>query len=316
LRGEPAIEPDVNQTDDTKVPVSVVVMTYNEERNLSRCLDSVCAHAGEILIVDSFSTDATLEIARRYTDRIYQHAYESHPQQWRWALPTLPFAHEWVFAIDADVAVTPALWRAIEGAVRGEDATIDGYFVRHRQVFRGRWLRHGTMYPRYRLLVFRRHKVRIDPDDMVDGQFWVGGRTGRLSEDVIEDNAKDRDIAFWIQKQLRFADRHAAEELRLSRAGRDGGERATLFGNPAQQILWLKRVWRSLPLYVRPWLLFGYRYVFRLGFLDGRAGFLYHFTQALVYRTLVDVRLDELRSGSSHTAIGVTVGRAAGRDQE
>ena len=293
---EHTAEPTVGSVSgDRPVPVSVVVMTYNEERNLSRCLDSVRAHAGEIVVVDSFSSDRTLEVARRYTGKIHQHAYEGHPHQWRWALATLPLAHEWVFAVDADFAVTPGLWRAIEDAIRRDDASIDGYFVRHRQVFLGRALRYGTMYPRYWLRLFRRQRVRVNSQDLVDVHFEVEGRTGQLESDVVEDNLKDRDLAFWIQKQVRFAERQAAEELRRPLAESEGGPRATPFGNPAQRTLWLKRWWRRLPLYVRPWILFGYRYVLRLGFLDGRAGFLYHFTQALLYRVLVDARIDDLR---------------------
>jgi glycosyltransferase involved in cell wall biosynthesis len=294
-RGEgaavPTGEPPASQV---TVPVSVVVMTYNEEVNLARCLDSVRAQAGEILVVDSFSTDGTVALARRYTDRIYQHRYESHPQQWRWALATLPFAHEWVLAVDADFAVTPELWQAIDRAVRRGDPGLDGYFVRHRQVFLGRVLRHGTMYPRYWLRLFRHRRTRVDPEDLVDVHFLVAGRTGRLEGDVVEDNVKDRDLGAWVQKQLRFAERQAVQEaLRLPG---DGPGEARLLGDPDQRTRWLKRWWGRLPLYVRPWLLFGYRYVLRLGFLDGRAGFLYHFTQALLYRVLVDARLDELRA--------------------
>jgi hypothetical protein len=148
------------------------------------------------------------------------------------------------------------------------------------------------MYPRYWLRLFRRHRVRVDSRDLVDVHFEVEGRTGQLEADVVEDNLKDRDLAFWIQKQVRFAERQAAEEFRGPLTDGDGG---TPFGNPARRTIWLKRWWRRLPLYVRPWILFGYRYVLRVGFLDGRAGFLYHFTQALLYRVLVDAGIDELR---------------------
>ena len=153
-------------------------------------------------------------MARRYTDRIHQHAYESHPQQWRWALATLPFAHEWVFAIDADFAVTPALWRSDRGRRPARRSGHRRYFVRHRQVFLGRWLRHGTMYPRYRLLLFRRQRVQMDPTTWwMRSSPWRVGPVG-WSRTSIEDNVKDRDIAFWIQKQIRFAERQAVEEIR------------------------------------------------------------------------------------------------------
>ena len=167
--------------DADRVPVSAVILTYNEEQNLERCLESLSGWVGEIVVVDSFSTDRTIEIAKRYTDRIFHHAYANHPQQWRWTFEHVPFAYEWVLAVDADFSVTPELWAAIAGALGRGDPGIHGYFVRHRQVFRGRFLRHGTIYPRYWLRLFRRGSVRIDPLDLVDVHFYVDGPTGRSS---------------------------------------------------------------------------------------------------------------------------------------
>lgn len=282
-----------------KLPVSVVVLAYNEESNLERCLQSVRGHAGEIVVVDSFSTDGTLDIARRYTEKIHQHLYQGHPQQWQWTLSHVPFDFDWILAVDADFLVTPALWHAIGEALLDNDAGINGYFVRHRQIFRGRFLRHGALYPRYWLRLFRHRAVRVDLAELVDVHFYVQPPVGRLEHDVIEDNVKDRDLAFWIRKQLRFAERQAVEELRrLGGAGTEPAAPPRLLGSPDQRILRLKQMWRRLPRYLRPFLLFGYRYVIRLGFLDGKEGFLYHFTQALLYRLAVDVRMEELEAGA------------------
>lgn len=277
------------------IPVSVVVMTYNEELNIERCLGSVHGWTDELFIVDSLSTDRTLEIARRYTDKIYQRCYEGHPQQWSWALENLPFRYDWVFAVDADFQVTAGLWRAIGEALAGDLSRMNGYFVRHQQIFRGRFLRWGTMYPRYWLRLFRRQSVRIDPEDLVDVHFYVDGRVGRLERDVIEDNRKEANLAFWVEKQARFAQRQAVEELRRRHRPSATATRVRFFGPPDQRTLWLKERWYRLPLYIRPFLLLFYRYVVRLGFLDGKEGFLYHFTQAFLYRLLVDVRIQELQ---------------------
>jgi hypothetical protein len=172
------------------------------------------------------------------------------------------------------------------------------------------------MYPRYWLRLFRRQRVRVDQQDLVDVHFEVEGRASRLEADVIEDNVKDRDLAFWIEKQVRFAARQAAEEFQGPCTETIGGSRGALFGDPAQRILWMKRWWRRLPLYARPWILFGYRYVLRLGFLDGRAGFLYHFTQALFYRVLVDAGIDELREGRVADGVPDEPPAAAPRGEE
>lgn len=278
------------------LPVSVVIMTFNEEVNLQACLESVAGYAREICIVDSFSTDRTLEIARRFTDKIYQHAYEGAPQQWKWALDSVPLQHQWLFAVDADFRVTPELWRAIADAISRGGLDIDGYYVRHKQIFRGRFIKHGTIYPRYWLRLFKRDRVMIDPNDLVDQHFHVPGKVARLEYDVVEDNAKERRMRFWIEKQLKFADWQAEEELRRSRQEKQAVLQPALFGHPDQRTLWLKRRWFALPLYIRSFVYFFYRYFLRLGFLDGKEGFLYHFSQALLYRLLVDIRLEELRA--------------------
>lgn len=276
--------------------VSVVILTYNEELNIERCLDSVANWAAEIFVVDSYSTDGTLDIVRNYGCKLYQHAYESHPAQWRWALENLPFSYEWVLALDADFSVTPELRNAISDIVKRNDANIQGYYVRHREIFRGRFIRHGTIYPRYWLRLFRREKVSVDEHDLVDLHFIVNGQVGRVEYDVVEDNRKEREFGFWVQKQLKFAQRQAIAELRRKSRTITDQIKPKLFGTPDQRIMWLKRIWFNLPLYVRPVLYFIYRYFFRLGFLDGKEGFLYHFSQAYLYRLFVDVRIEELES--------------------
>jgi glycosyltransferase involved in cell wall biosynthesis len=281
---------------DRRSPIAAVVLTFNEEVNLARCLSSVAGWADEIVVVDSFSTDATCEIARRRGATVHQHAYEGHPQQWKWALGEVPLKSEWVFALDADFVVTPELKEAIDAAIAGEDREpkLDGFFVRHRQVFRGRPLWHGTMYPRYWLRLFRRGRVRVDESDLVDLHFYVDGRTGTLEHDVVEDNWKEMDFSFWMRKQIAFAQRQAVEEIARRQGGKDG-PKGSFFGTPDRRILWWKERWLQLPLFVRPVLYFLYRYFLSLGFLDGKEGFLYHFSQALVYRIMVDARIEELR---------------------
>lgn len=279
------------------LPISCVVLAGNEELNIQRCLASIAGHSDDIIVVDSFSSDRTLDITRQYTSRIFQHHYEGHPQQWAWTLQNVPFMHDWIFAIDADFVVTPELWAAIADAAVTSSATrVDGYFVRHRQVFRGRALKHGTIYPRHWLRVFRKQKVHIDLNDLVDVHFDVQGQVAFLEADVIEDNSKDRDLRFWVAKQARFARFLAQEELSRRVAPAHNGVAASPFGRPDQRIMWWRKRWYNLPLYVRPFLLFIYRYILRLGFLDGKEGLLYHFTQALLCRLLVDAWLDELRA--------------------
>ena len=277
-------------------PVAVVVLTFNEERNLGNCLASVATLAAEVVVVDSGSADRTCAIAREFGAAVVEHPFETHARQWRWALQTLQLRSEWVLGLDADQRLTPELAEEIR-RVLGQSPTVDGFFIARRQVFRGRWIKHGGYYPKYLLKLFRRGAARLDEGDLVDHHFRVDGPVGRLRHDLIEDNLNEHDITAWIAKHNRYARLQAEEEWRNVLAPDRPQRRGRLLGTPDERVQWLKaNVWRRLPLYVRPALYFFYRYVLRLGFLDGKEGFVFHFLQAYWYRLLVDINLDELRS--------------------
>jgi hypothetical protein len=129
----------------------------------------------------------------------------------------------------------------------------------------------------------------------VDHHFYVGGKTLKLRHDMIESNHKEDDISFWIDKHNRYADLLAREEFRWRIGEQNTAIKPSLCGNPDQKVLALKNVWRRMPLYVRPFLYFFYRYILRCGFLDGKQGAIFHFLQAFWFRLLVDIKLDDLR---------------------
>jgi glycosyltransferase involved in cell wall biosynthesis len=277
-----------------RVPLAAVVLTFNEERNLDACLASLADWISELHVVDSGSTDQTLAIAARHGARVTCHPFETHARQWQWALQSLPIQADWVLALDADQRVTPELALEIARFVTTGDPAVAGGYVKRRQVFRGRWIRHGGYYPKYLLKLFRREAVWMDEGDLVDHHFHVRGATVLLGHDIIEDNRNEASIAAWTAKHNRYAVLQAQEQLARAAAGTNG-TRPALFGSPDERVLWLKRVWNGLPLYWRPALYFGYRYILRLGFLDGREGFVFHVLQAFWYRLLVDINVDEMR---------------------
>lgn len=282
--------------------VSVVVLTHNEERNLARCLDSVAHWADAVYVVDSGSTDSTCAIAERCGARVALHPFESHAKQWAWAFAHLPIDTPWILALDADQSVTPALRAQIDTALRQwtVPGSPVGAYLNRRQIFRGRWIRHGGYYPKYLLKLFRREAVRLDEGDLVDHHFAVNGATAILTGDLVEDNQNESDISVWIAKHNRYAVLQAREEEARWGGAVRGLDDASLRGSPDQRVRWQKNVWNRLPLFIRPFLYFTYRYVIRLGFLDGRQGLIFHVLQGFWYRLLVDINRDDLRRRATH----------------
>jgi glycosyltransferase involved in cell wall biosynthesis len=295
-------------THGATAPLSVVVLTFNEERNLRACLESVNTWTSRVFVVDSGSTDSTRDIAVRSGAEVVVHPFESHAQQWAWALASLPLDTEWVLALDADQIVTPELRKSIVTALASwhEPGSPVGAYLNRRQVFRGRWIRHGGYYPKYLLKLFRRGAVRLDEGDLVDHHFAVNGPTATLEGDLVEDNRNEGEIAVWIDKHNRYAVRQAREEQARWVEGASTAPPARFFGSPDERTMWQKRLWNRLPLYIRPFGYFFYRYIIRLGFLDGKEGFIFHFMQAFWYRLLVDINRDELRA---RPAIASPIGR-------
>jgi len=281
--------------------VSTVILTFNERDNLPRCLESLEPVGGELFIVDSGSSDGTLEIAARHKANVLSHPFETHAKQWAWALDNLPLTSEWILALDADQRLTPELANEIRGLFSGQGMkldSLDGLFLNRRQVWRGRWIRHGTYYPKYLLKLFRRGKVHFDPNDLLDHHFYISGATAHLRYDMIEENKKEDDITFWIQKHNHYSTLKAREERGFEVNGYHSPLNSSLWGNPDQRTLRLKEIWRSLPLFIRPSFYFFYRYFVRLGFLDGKEGFIFHFLHAFWFRLLVDIKLEEMRAAA------------------
>lgn len=275
--------------------LSTVILTFNEERNLPACLESLKPLDCRVFIVDSGSSDGTLSIAQSFGALVYRHAFETHTKQWLWALDQLPLGSEWVLALDADQRLTPELAREITvETAAGANEGIAGFFLNRRQIFRGRWIKHGGYYPKYLLKLFRPGSVALDTLDLVDHHFYVTGQTRKLKHDVIEFNVKENDIAFWIDKHNRYSTLLAREEM-LREASMQHIIRPALAGNPDQQIIFLKHAWRKCPLLVRSFAYFVYRYVFLGGWRDGEQGFVFHFLQALWFRLLIDIKLRDLR---------------------
>jgi glycosyltransferase involved in cell wall biosynthesis len=287
----------------SRIPVSAVVLARDEELNLGACLESLRALVAEVYVVDSGSTDRTVEIARSLGATVVDHEFTGHSAQWRWALENLPLEHDWVLGLDADQRLTRELAYELR-ALFADQAGVEPYaafYVTRRNVFRGKWIRWGGYYPKRFIKLFRRSQLVHEDADLLDHHFRVTGKTGTLKHDIVEENLKEDSIDFWIQKHLRYADLLAQEEARRRNGRSPTTVKPAVFGNPDERAEWQKKTWVMLPRFVRAPAYFIWRYVFRLGFLDGKQGFTFHFLHAFWFRLVTDLKIDEQRRVDART---------------
>lgn len=295
--------------------ISVVILTYNEELNLENCLKGVSNWVSEIFVVDSFSTDKTLGIAKKYGAEIVQHPFENQAQQFNWALDNLKIKNDWILRLDADEYLTPELKDEIAQALTDADLTqtnaensrynsansasglrnsadVNGFYIKRRVYFMGRWIKHGSYYPVWFLRLFKKGKARSEQRAMDEHIVLLEGKAEKLKNDFIDDNKKP--LADWIAKHNNYSSREAEEGLKLATCQKLN--LSVQLTGQAKRKRWVKeKFYYRLPIFCRAFLYFIYRYFFRLGFLDGKEGLIFHFLQGCWYRFLVDSKIYELK---------------------
>ncbi len=282
-----------------EVPISIIILTLNEEENLGHCLHSLVDWAGEIFVVDSGSTDRTREIAAGCGATVVHHDWTSYPDQLNWALENLPFANDWIFRLDADERVTPDLAAELAKKLPALPADVTGLEVKRRIHFKGRWIKHGGLYPTWLLRLVRRGCGYCENRVMDEHLVLTTGRALHLDHDIIDENHKD--LGFWLQKHARYAELEMREWLNLQ-AGSQTDEILS-GGKQARQKRWVKNnLYYRLPPFGRAFFYFFQRYVLRLGFLDGVPGLVFHVLQGFWYRFFVDARIweAELKNKGAH----------------
>lgn len=277
---------------------SVIILTFNEEQHLPRLLKSLEGLSYDLFVLDSGSTDDTVKIAEEYQASILANPFENHPKQWDYALKNFEIQTPWVIGLDADQIILPELHQKLQSFHNDHvPATINGIYFNRKNYFKGRWIRFGGYFPKYLLKMFRTGVGYSDLNENMDHRFIVPGEKIVWKDGYLkEENLKENQISFWINKHNRYSDLVAQEEFERLKRLRAQNNNTNLWGTPDERVAFLKKIWWRLPLYWRPFFYFIYRFFFRLGFLDGREGRLFHFLQGFWFRLIVDEKIQELKS--------------------
>ena len=259
-----------------RCPISILIPAKNERDNLRACLES-CRFADEVVVVDSGSTDETPAIAREFGARVVDFKWDGRlPKKKNWALANVPWRHEWVFILDADERITPALAEELRRIIVAPDC--DGYYVNRRFWFLDGWLLHCGYYPSWNLRFFRHRLGRYEQfagvgdtssgDNEVHEHVILDGRVGRLRHEM--EHYAFPTIGIWVEKHNRYSN----WEARLLSSAEGSAAAAGAVIDPAlARKRRLKHLAQRLPF--RPMLRFLYHYVWRAGFLDGYRGYVF-----------------------------------------
>lgn len=276
-------------------PFSFIILTYNEEIHLRGLLQSIASLDAPVFVLDSGSTDATLEICEKHQVKTASHPFENHPKQWDFALKHFDIETSWIICLDADQQVSPELLLHLKNFNEQDFADVDGIYFNRKNFFKGQWIKHGGYFPFYLLKMFRKEVGFSDLNENMDHRFIVPGKTIIWKDGYLrEENLKENKIKFWIDKHNIYSDLLAHEEVERLQKIRRQTLKPKLGGTPDERTAWLKNIWWKLPRYWRPTIYFSYRMIFQLGFLDGKKGIIFHFLQGFWFRLVVDVKIDEL----------------------
>lgn len=271
------------------VDLTVIILTKNEEANIRKCISSISSVAKRIVVVDSFSTDRTIEIARELSADVYQNEFINHAKQFNWALDNVNIYTTWVMKIDADEELTKELQDEINLKLDSLSNDINGVILRRRVYFLGRWLKHGGKYPELLLRIFRYGHGRSEDVEMDEHLIIEDGDSIVFKYDFVDNNNKS--LSWWIDKHNWYASKEVVNYENSTKVD-DNNFKTQSFRTRAKRFIKLHGYY-SLPPFFRAHLYFLYRYYLKLGFLDGKEGQIYHFLQAYWYRFLVDAKIFE-----------------------
>lgn len=271
--------------------LTTIILTYNEEKNIQACIESVKSISKRIIVLDSYSNDKTMEIAKKMGADTYSRKFVSQSDQFRYALDNLQISTKWVMKFDADERLTIESSKEIDDICNNNMETdINGIVLRFEVNFLGKKLKHGGIYPFRKLVVFKNGQGKIENKKMDEHIVIKEGKSVEAKFDSLHEDYKD--LTTWIDKHNKYSSREVLDYSEQQITNSD----SVLLDNKAKIKRFLKyKLYYKLPMGLRARLYYYYRYYLLLGFLDGKEGQIFAFLQAYWYRYLVDAKMYEKR---------------------
>lgn len=269
--------------------LTFVILTYNEELHIARAINNIKAIADKIIVLDSYSLDKTVDIARELGAEIIFRKFDNYKDQRQFAIDYCKSITQWMFFLDADEYLLPETKQEVRSVIQNSNEVV-GYYLNRRAIFMGRWLKHGGYYPCSLLRLFKPNFATVESE--INEHVVVSGKIGKLKNDFVDANLKN--IASWTEKHNMYTTREA--EMLWNQKNNAPKNKKINLRIQADRKKWIRtHIWNDMPLFFRPFIYFIYRYFFRLGFLDGKEGFIYHVLQGGWLWFLVDVKYTEMK---------------------
>lgn len=275
--------------------ISTIILTYNEEKHIRRCIANAQRFSKHIFLVDSFSTDKTKDIAESMGAIVYQNKWENnYARQLNWGLNNLPITTPWVFRLDADEYLSNELIDEIHIKFPKIPETISGIVMERKMVFLGKTIQRGNVQWNM-LRLFRYGKGHCEERWMDEHIVLTEGEAVQWNNCFYDDNLNP--LGWWIAKHNGYSIREAVDllDIELDFLSKVDGNMPVSMSKDAESKRLKKQKYANMPLFWRSFIYFIYRYLFKLGFTEGKEGFLWHFLQGWWYRTLVDAKIYEIK---------------------
>ena len=279
----------LNKNSNTlKSDITAIILTYNEEKHIERCILSIKEIVKKIIVIDSFSTDNTVNIAKKNDAEIFKNNFVNQSRQVNWALKNVKFSTKWILRIDADEILTEELKKKMSEKINIENHEISGISFNRKVRFFNKDINFGGVSPHKTLRLWQANKGKCE-EAWMDEQIIVNGKVQHINEYLIDSNLND--FSWWLEKHKKYAIREAINFL----INKKNMNQSMQPEDQSKINKYYKlKVYYKLPIFIRPFLLFIYNYFLKLGFLSSWQGLVFYFFQVMWFRLMVDVNIHQI----------------------